>query len=125
MNTVLCRHDPDSSPLSDYTACIPSLFRMYAAPLLHAPVLWVPGDFRQWGPETDLGGCYILVDGGGEVDVFSLETLLGPTIWALGKCFLGDVEGRNRLAKTRIGPRKAWWLSVVLEVVGGSNGSVS
>ncbi|CAD6591629.1 MAG: hypothetical protein ASARMPREDX12_005283 [Alectoria sarmentosa] len=128
MNNVLCRRDPDLYPLSDYATCIPSLFRLYATPQIRTPTLWVPGDFKQWGPETDRGGCYILVDGGGERDVFPIETLLGPAIWALGKCFVGVVEGRNRLAKTRIGPRKDWWLSIVLEATGvvvGGNGSVS
>lgn len=55
------------------------------------------------------------VDSGRERDVFSLDTLLGPAIWAVGKCFVGEVEGRNRLAKTKVGPRKEWLLSVVLE----------
>lgn len=68
-----------------------------------------------------------MVDGGGERDVFSIDTLLGPAVWALGKCFLGEAEGRNQLAKTRIGPRKNWWLSVVLETTGPvvENGSLS
>lgn len=51
-----------------------------------------------------------------------MEALLGPAIWALGKCFVGEVEGRYRLAKTRIGPRKDWLLSVVLEPMGGGGG---
>ncbi|CAF9904031.1 MAG: hypothetical protein ALECFALPRED_004810 [Alectoria fallacina] len=127
MSQVLCRRDPGLRSLSDYTTCIPSLFRLYATPQIRTPTLWVPGDFKQWGPETDLGGCYLLVDGGGERDIFSIETLLGPAIWALGKCFVGDVEGRNRFAKTRIGPKKGWWLEIVLEVTGvvGGNSSVS
>lgn len=57
MNQVLCRHDPDLRPLSDYSTCIPSLFRLYATSGFQTPILWVPGDFKQWGPETDLGGC--------------------------------------------------------------------
>lgn len=127
MERVLCRRDPDLRPLSDYTTCIPSIFRMYATARVDALILWDPGDFKQWGPETDLGGCYIRVEGGTHRDVFSIEAVLGPAIWALGKCFLGDVEGRNRLAKTRIGPRRDWWLSIVLEATGavGGNGSVS
>lgn len=74
-----------------------------------------------------MGGCRILADGGAQPDVFSIESLLGPAIWALGKCFLGDVEGMNKLAKTRIGPNADWWLNVELELKGwvGRNGSVS
>ncbi len=100
---------------------------MYADPRIHTPILWAPGDFKQWGPETDFGGCYILVDGGAETEAFSLHATLGPAIWALGKCFVGELEGRNRLAKTRIGPRKDWVLSVVLQRTGvaGGNASVS
>lgn len=118
MNPVLCRRDHFLRPLSDYTTCIPSLFRMYATPSISAPLLWQLGEFRQWGPETDFGGCYFLVDGGGEADTFSVESLLGPAIWALNKCFVGDVEGRYMLAKTRVGPKKDWLLSVVLDAVG-------
>lgn len=125
MNKVLCRRDPELRPLSDYSTCIPSLFRLYATPGIHTPVLWVPGEFKQWGPETDLGGCYIRVDGGSERDVFSLDTLLGPAIWVVGKCFVGEMEGRNRLAKTKVGPRKEWLLSVVLETTGVVRGNES
>ncbi|KAF6236451.1 hypothetical protein HO173_005232 [Letharia columbiana] len=127
MNQVNCRRDPESRPLSDFSTCIPSLFRLYATPRIHRPVVWDPGDFKQWGPETDLGGCYILVDGGGGRDVFSIQTLLGPAVWALGKCFVGEVESRYLLAKTRVGPRKDWFVSIVLEVSGVAvgNGSVS
>ncbi|CAF9938201.1 hypothetical protein IMSHALPRED_000717 [Imshaugia aleurites] len=103
-----------SPPLNDYAICIPSLFRLYATPGIHVPVLWIPGDF----PETVLGGCYILVDGGVEMELFALEALLGPAGWALGRCFVGDVEGRNRAAKTRVGEKRSWVLSVVLEAVG-------
>lgn len=126
MNRVLCRRDPELRPLSDYSTCIPSLFRLYATPSVQTPILWVPGDFKKWGPETDLGGCKILVDGGLEMEVFSIEALLGPAIWALGKCFVGGLEGRNRLAKTRIGAKKDWLLTIVLELTGvGANDSVS
>lgn len=61
------------------------------------------------------------------MEAFSIEAILGPAIWALGKCFVGEDEGKNRLAKTRIGAKKDLILSIVLElaesVVG--NGSVS
>lgn len=59
--------------------------------------------------------------------MFSIQTLLGPAVWALGKCFVGEVEGINLFAKTRVGPRKDWLLSIVLEVSGVAvgNGSVS
>ena len=99
---------------------------MYATPGIHIPILWFPGDFRQWGPETDLGGCYILVDGGGQSDAFSIEALLGPAVWAVGKCFVSGAEGSIGLGKTRVGPRKDWLLSVVLAAVGvgGRNGTV-
>ena len=67
-----------------------------------------------------MGGCYILIDGGLERDVFAVDGLLGPAIGAVSKCFVGEVEGRNFLAKTRVGPGNEWWLSVVLETrVGG------
>lgn len=54
-------------------------------------------------------------------DVFAVESLLEPAILALIKCFVGGVEGRYVLARTRVGPGNDWWLSVVLEmrVVGG------
>ena len=59
--------------------------------------------------------------------MFSIQTLLGPAVWALGKCFVGEVESRYLLAKTRVGPRKDWFVSIVLEVSGVAvgNGSVS
>ena len=99
---------------------------MYASPSISTPVLWDLGDFRQWGPETDIGGCYILLDGGQIRDVFSVEALLGPAIWALGKCFaVGDGERMNRLAKIKVGPKKEWWLSVVLDMVGAAAGNSS
>ena len=99
---------------------------MYASRSIRTPVLWDLGDFRQWGPETDIGGCYILLDGGGERDIFSVEALLGPAIWAIGKCFVvGDDEGTNQLAKTKVGPKKIWWLSVVLDLVGAAAGNSS
>lgn len=126
MNQVSCRGDPDLRPLSDYTTCIPTLFRLYATPGgIHSSILWAPGDFKQWGPETDLGGCYVLVDSGGQTDVFPVEALLGPALWTLGKCFVGEVEGRNRLGKTRVGPKSSWWLSVVLETTGAVGRNVS
>ncbi|KAL9069610.1 MAG: hypothetical protein Q9161_005409 [Pseudevernia consocians] len=127
MERVLCRRDPDLRPLSDYSTCIPSLFRMYATPRIDTPIQWDLGDFMQWGPETDFGGCYIQIDAGTHRETFSIEAVLGSAIWALGKCFVGEVEGRNRLAKTKIGPGRDWWLSIVLEATGavGGNGSVS
>ena len=98
---------------------------MYSSRSIRNPVLWDVGDFRQWGPETDIGGCFVLLDGGGVRDTFSVEALLGPAIWAIGKCFVGDDEGMNRLAKTKVGPRKDWWLSVVLDLVGAAAGNSS
>lgn len=54
-----------------------------------------------------------------------MESLLGPAMWAVSKCFVGEVEGRNVLAKTRVGPGNQWWLNVVLERTGiGGNASV-
>lgn len=51
-----------------------------------------------------------------------MESLLGPAIAALNKCFVGAVDERNFIAKTRVGPGSDWWLSVVLETrVGGSD----
>ena len=89
-------------------------------------IIWDPGEFRQWGPETDEGGCYILVDGGLRGDVFAVEDLLGPAIRVLSKCFLGSAEGRNVLGKVRVGLGKDWWLSVVLQATRvGVNGTVS
>ena len=93
MNPVYCRRDPDNQTPTDYGTCIPSLFRMYTSPGISTPLLWDPGDFRQWGPETDIGGCYILIDGGAIRDVFSVEASLGPAIWAIGKCFVLDLVG--------------------------------
>ena len=127
MNRIACIRDrgPDLRPLSDFSTCIPSLFRLYTTPLIHTVTVWDTGDFKQWGPETDLGGCYILVNGGHQRDVFAVERLLGPAIWAVGKCFVGNLEGRNVLARTRVGPGSVWWLSVVLERKGvGGNGSL-
>ena len=125
LNPVSCRRGPDDRPASDYATCIPSLFRMYASRSIRTPVLWNLGDFRQWGPETDIGGCYILLDGGGGRDIFSVEMLLGPAIWAIGQCFVTHNEGMYRLAKTKVGPRKDWWLSVVLNLVGAAVGNSS
>ena len=51
-----------------------------------------------------------------------MESLLGPAIAALNKCFVGAVYDGNFIAKTRVGPGSDWWLSVVLETrVGGSD----
>ena len=126
LSPVLCRRDPDFRPLSDYATCIPSLYRLYASPRLAHPTLWAPGDFKMWGPETDLGGCYILVDGGTALDVFSVAALLGPALWAMDKCFVGvGDEGRNRMAKTRVGPKRDWVLSLVRETVGVGVGNGS
>ena len=115
INRIVCGHAPDYRPLSDFSTCIPSLFSLYATPLIHTVTIWDPGDFRQWGPGTDFGGCYILVDGGVHSDVFAVESLLGPAILALNKCFVGEVMGSNILAKTKVGPGNDWWLSVILE----------
>lgn len=52
------------------------------------------------------------------MDVFAVESLLGPAIRAVSKCFVGEMEARNILAKTRVGPGNGWWLSVVLERTG-------
>lgn len=126
LNRVTCLPHPDLAPFTDFSDCIPSLFRLYSTPLIHTVIIWDPGDFRQWGPETDEGGCYILVDGGLRGDVFAVEDLLGPAIRVLSKCFLGSVEGRNVLGKVRVGLGKDWWLSVVLQATGvGVNGTVS
>ena len=64
----------------------------------------------------------MLVDGGGALEMFAIEAVLGPAMWALGKCFAGAAEGRNRLAMTKIGERRDWGLTVVLEAVGGDGG---
>ena len=125
MNPVFCRRDPDHGAASDYATCIPSLFRMYAIPRIHIPIMWDVGDFRQWGPETDIGGCSILLDGGVDRDIFSVEALMGPAIWAIGKCFAGQGEGVNQLAKTKVGPKKDWWLSVILDLKGAAAGNGS
>lgn len=118
MNRIACLSDrgPDPRPLSNFSTCIPSLFRLYATPLIHTVIVWDPGDSKKWGPETDRGGCYILVHGGHQSDVFAVESLLGPAVWAVGKCFVGSSEGRNVFtARTRVGPGSVWWLSLVLE----------
>ena len=54
-----------------------------------------------------------------------MESLLGPAIGAVSKCFVGEVEGKNFLAKTKVGPGNGWWLSVVLETRVGGIASVS
>lgn len=126
MNPVYCRPANHHRPLSDFSTCIPSLFRMYATADIHTLILWNPGEFRAWGPETDLGGCYILVDGGSQSDVFPIDALLGPAVWALGKCFVSGPGGMINLAKTRVGPSKDWFVSVVLIPLegGGGNGTI-
>ena len=51
-----------------------------------------------------------------------MESLLGPAIAALNKCFVGAVDQSKSIAKTRVGPRSDWWLSVDLGTrVGGSD----
>lgn len=126
INRVKCQRDTDLRPLSDFSTCIPSLFSLYATPRSHTMIVWDPNDFKLWAPETDYGGCYILLDGGLQRDVFSVESLLGPAIWAVSKCFVGNMGGRNNLARTKVGPSKTWCLSVGLERQGeGSNGSLS
>lgn len=62
-----------------------------------------------------------MLDGRHNRDVFVVEILLGSAIMALSKCFIGNMEGTNVLATTRMGPGSDWWLSVFLErrVVGG------
>ena len=84
---------------------------------------------QQWGPETHLGGCYILVHGGSHRDVFTVESLLGPAILALNKCFVGPAAGgvQNVVGSTNVGPSNDWVLSVILRVrvVGENDSSVS
>ncbi|MCJ1452738.1 hypothetical protein MMC28_003081 [Mycoblastus sanguinarius] len=125
MNPVLCRYDYTKPRLSHFTTCVPTLYRLYITPNIYDLTNWEPGDFKQWGPENIGGGCAITIDGGGLGDAFSVGSLLGQVIWALGKCFTGDVEGRNYLAKTRVGPMKEWWLTIELENLPGSSSNAT
>ena len=79
----------------------------------------------QWGPESSFGGCYIKVDGGRQRDVFTVESLLGPAIAALNRCFVGAVYESNSIAKTRVGLGSDWWLSVVLGTRVGDSDTIS
>ena len=81
----------------------------------------------QWGPETNLGGCYIMVHGGSQTDVFAIESLLGLAILVLNKCFVSTAVGeRNIAGSVKIGPGNDWWLSVILRIraVGGNDSVV-
>ena len=66
-----------------------------------------------------------MVDGGSQRDVFTVESLLGPAIAALNKCFVGAVDEGYCLAKTIVGPGREWWLSVVLRSMVDGTGSIS
>lgn len=63
-NRIICGRAANPQPFSDFSACVPSLFSLYNTPLIHTITIWDPGEMKQWGPETDLGGCFILLDGG-------------------------------------------------------------
>lgn len=66
-----------------------------------------------------------MVHSGSQRDVFTVESLLGPAIAALNKCFVGTVGGQqNVVARTKVGPSNDWVLSVILRIrVGGGNES--
>ena len=54
-----------------------------------------------------------------------MESLLGPAISALSKCFVGyDGPGQIVEGRTQVGPSKDWSLSVILRMrpVGGDDG---
>lgn len=80
------------------------------------------GDFRQWGAGKRTPGGLLRAGGrrgrgGGAVGAGDLGAR-GSAFWA------GERE-RNVLAKTGVGPRRDWLLSVVLETVEGPGGEGS
>ena len=88
------------------------------------PFSGTPGSFRQWRPETETGfgvaaTDWLMVERRGIG--FPIEALLGPAELSAGTCFV-EGERKNCLAKTKVDPRKDWWLSGALEVVGLTGG---